>query len=210
MSPGTARSSRDQVVELVAAADTVDNGTYHQRSQTAACKIARSTYGIGESPCTAETDSSRYCMTRDPESRRAQGAAGSDTRSDGPRRQVTRGFGGQGCGVPPEATAISSRCSAGKSTRLSEMEGTGCRCRWTSPKIQSAKNYSRTMCLLDTPVVDANQAVCHLIATIAERNEGYTTPGQRDLECGPGISKGAPVSRYWSTRALNDLCDKLL
>lgn len=117
MSPGTARSSRDQVVELVAAADTVDNGTYHQRSQTAACKIARSTYGIGESPCTAETDSSRYCMTRDPESRRAQGAAGSDTRSDGPRRQVTRGFGGQGCGVPPEATAISSRCSAGKSTR---------------------------------------------------------------------------------------------
>lgn len=49
------------------------------------------------------------------------------------------------------------------------------------------------MCLLDTPVVDASQAVYHLIARIAEPNDGYTTIRQRDLECGPGISKGAPV-----------------
>lgn len=103
------RSSRDQAAAPAVAADIVDNGTCRRLLQTAGCRTAQSTCEIGESPCTVETDSSRYCTTRDPESKGAQGAAGPGIQKDGLSRQVNRGSARQDYGMSPEATAISSR-----------------------------------------------------------------------------------------------------
>lgn len=54
-------------------------------------------------------------------------------------------------------------------------------------------------------VAGAGLVVDHQKVTDAGNNGSYTKERRRDLGCEPGISKGAPVFRYWFGMALNDL-----
>jgi hypothetical protein len=58
------------------------------------------------------------------------------------------------------------------------------------------------MCMIG---VDVSSVTDRLTAMSAESSGSYTTECRRDLECGPGRLKGAPVFRYCVERALSDL-----